>query len=193
MRSAEFDKEHVLRQAMTAFMQYGYSKASMQKLTQATGLHPGSIYCAFKNKQGLLLASVEQYQKDKNDQFESLVAEHNDVKSALSAFLKNITHPCANNEATKFCLLTRTLSEVDGQDKEVSKVLANNLNAFENSLANVLDKAIDNGEISSTPDAKSRAQFLVMGIYGIRTYSSTSDNQATLSRLCSQLLDNVLN
>ncbi|CAM3962592.1 TetR/AcrR family transcriptional regulator [Pseudoalteromonas byunsanensis] len=192
MRSAEFDKEHVLRQAMTAFMQHGYSKTSMQKLTQATGLHPGSIYCAFNNKKGLLLASVEQYQKDKNAQFAQLCASHDNIKSALQAFLTDIAHPCASNEATKVCLLTRTLSEVDGQDDEVTQVLSNNLSAFERSLEDVLNKAMKKGEISSKPSAKERAQFLVMGIYGLRTYASTGNDTQALNRLSEQLLEYVL-
>lgn len=50
MRTAEFDKEFVLRQAMAMFMLHGYAKTSMQKLTQATHLHPGSLYGAFGNK-----------------------------------------------------------------------------------------------------------------------------------------------
>jgi len=46
MRNAEFDKEQVLRSAMNAFMKKGYANTSMQDLKKATGLHPGSIYCA---------------------------------------------------------------------------------------------------------------------------------------------------
>ena len=56
MRTAEFDTEFVLRQAMHAFMQYGYAKTSMQKLKEVTHLHPGSIYAAYGNKKGLFLA-----------------------------------------------------------------------------------------------------------------------------------------
>lgn len=70
MRNAEFDRETVLRAAMGAFMVNGYAKNSMQDLTKATGLHPGSIYCAFNNKKGLLLATIGQYQQDKNLQFQ---------------------------------------------------------------------------------------------------------------------------
>lgn len=55
MRSAEFDREEVLRSAMEVFISKGYAKTSMQDLKSATGLHPGSIYCAFTNKRGLLL------------------------------------------------------------------------------------------------------------------------------------------
>ncbi len=58
MRSAEFDREHVLRSAMAAFIAKGYSKTSMQDLKKATGLHPGSIYCAFDNKRGTSVGSA---------------------------------------------------------------------------------------------------------------------------------------
>ena len=50
MRSAEFDREQVLRAAIQAFLLKGYAKTSMQDLKRSTGLHPGSIYCAFESK-----------------------------------------------------------------------------------------------------------------------------------------------
>ncbi|WP_462168901.1 TetR/AcrR family transcriptional regulator [Pseudoalteromonas lipolytica] len=64
MRTAEFDNDYVLRQAMLAFMEFGYAKTSMQKLTHVTGLHPGSLYGAFGNKKAIFLRAIEQYQKE---------------------------------------------------------------------------------------------------------------------------------
>ena len=74
MRNAEFDREEVLRAAMKAFMHKGYANTSMQELKKATGLHPGSIYCAFENKRGLLLAALEQYRLDRATEFEQFFA-----------------------------------------------------------------------------------------------------------------------
>ena len=65
MRSAEFDRDAVLVQAMETFRAHGYSKTTMQQLVAATGLHPGSIYGAFGNKRGLLLAAVDHYVESK--------------------------------------------------------------------------------------------------------------------------------
>ncbi|MBP8218894.1 MAG: helix-turn-helix transcriptional regulator, partial [Aeromonas sp.] len=65
MRIAEFDRDEVLRNAMEAFRAKGYAKTTMQELVAATGLHPGSIYGAFGNKRGLLLAAVDHYVEGK--------------------------------------------------------------------------------------------------------------------------------
>ncbi|MBE0367586.1 TetR/AcrR family transcriptional regulator [Pseudoalteromonas sp. MMG013] len=192
MRSAEFDKEYVLRQAMTTFMQYGYNKTSMQMLTKATGLHPGSIYCAFKNKKGLLLGAIQQYQHDRNRQFETLFSQHSNTRDALHALLEVIVEECLNGESGQVCLLTKTLTELVGQDHEVSTVLAKNLNSFENSLASIINTGIQNKEVTAHPDAQERAQFLAMGIYGIRTYAATRRDKVILEQLSEQLLRTVL-
>lgn len=192
MRSAEFDKEYVLRQAMAAFMQYGYNKTSMQTLTKATGLHPGSIYCAFKNKKGLLLGAIEQYQHDRNKQLDMLFTQHSSACHALHALLELIIEECLNGKSGQVCLLTKTLTELEGQDDEVSQVLARNLNTFENSLAKLIQAGIDNQEIKPEPNAQSRAQFLAMGIYGIRTYAATRRERNILERLSDELLNTVL-
>jgi AcrR family transcriptional regulator len=65
MRSAEYDRDAVLRNAMEAFRAKGYAKTTMQELVAATGLHPGSLYAAFGNKRGLLLAAVDHYVAEK--------------------------------------------------------------------------------------------------------------------------------
>ena len=87
MRQAEFDREQVLRSALKAFLNKGYGKTSMQDLTKATGLHPGSIYCAFGNKRGLLVAAVEQYKADRDAQFAATFP----VNAILMNWLMNAT------------------------------------------------------------------------------------------------------
>ena len=42
MRSAEYDRDAVLRNAMEAFRAKGYAKTTMQELVAATGLHPAA-------------------------------------------------------------------------------------------------------------------------------------------------------
>lgn len=61
MRTAEFDRQKVLEAAMEVFCQKGYANTTMQDLKEATGLHPGSLYCAFSNKRGILLAALQAF------------------------------------------------------------------------------------------------------------------------------------
>lgn len=189
MRTAEFDRTYVLRQAMQTFMQFGYSKTSMQKLTESTGLHPGSIYCAFKNKQGLLLAAIEQYQADKLMEMKAHFDLYDSIKEGLFTFILGLIGDCNNNESSKVCLLTKTLTELEGQNPEVSQILSSNLCQFEHSIRLLLEQAQTNGELPNQANSAAKAQFLVVGIHGLRTYAFTNSDPACLVKLTKQLID----
>ncbi|WP_286258118.1 TetR/AcrR family transcriptional regulator [Pseudoalteromonas apostichopi] len=193
MRTAEFDTEFVLRQAMHAFMQFGYAKTSMQKLKEVTHLHPGSIYAAYGNKKGLFLAATEQYQKDRNQQFTALFNDQQSVLSTLKHYLTVIVDECIEGEVAKVCLLTKSISEVEGNDPQICNVLRGNLNAYEHALAQQIQKALDNNEFASSKSAQQLARFLVMGIYGIRTYALTNQDPKSLQLLADDLFAALVN
>ncbi|MEC6907179.1 TetR/AcrR family transcriptional regulator [Photobacterium piscicola] len=190
MRSAEFDRDRVLRSAMDVFITKGYSNTSMQDLKQATGLHPGSIYCAFKNKRGLLLAALEHYRNQRYTQFVTLFAESSSVLGAISAYLDQVVDEC-EREQIKDCLLQKSLSELAQQDVEIADVISYMLKQWQQTLAEQLALAQQHNEISDARDSQQLAQFLVMGIYGIRTFSHTHPEPGVLRRLAQDLIDYI--
>lgn len=192
MRSAEFDREHVLRQAMQAFMVKGYSKTSMQDLTKATGLHPGSIYCAFENKRGLMLAAIGQYQADRMTKFQACFPEDGSVIDGLRAYLASVVGECLCG-VDKACLLTKSLNELAEQDEEIGRLLCESLGRCQLGLAAQFQRAIDKGEISDAQSSTERAEYFVMGVYGLRTLAQTHPTEATLTRLADKLLNDSCN
>ena len=188
MRSAEFDRSVVLENAMQTFMELGYAKASMQKLTHATGLHPGSIYCAFGSKKGLFLAAVSHYQQQKRDAFEQLFHPDKPVLTSLDELLADTVTQCLENTCAKVCLLTRSLNEIEGQDPEIATILSDNLKQLETSLAKHIARAQKEGENVRNDDALTLARFFTMGIYGMRTYAFTHPDQHILSTMAEQLI-----
>ncbi|EGU61724.1 TetR family transcriptional regulator [Vibrio nigripulchritudo ATCC 27043] len=190
MRSAEFDREEVLRSAMEVFISKGYSKTSMQDLKAATGLHPGSIYCAFTNKRGLLLAALEQYGIESAKVFEAQFEGHESVLEAFQSYLTHVVDECEREEV-KDCLLQKALSELSQQDEEVEAVISGLMEKWRNNIAGKLILAQENGELSTDVDCSELAEFLVMGIYGIRTFSHTKPPAGTLTRLASQLFEHI--
>ncbi|WP_462158508.1 TetR/AcrR family transcriptional regulator [Pseudoalteromonas sp. GB56] len=191
MRSAEFDRSEVLQNAMQTFMEQGYAKASMQKLTKATGLHPGSIYCAFGSKKGLFLEAVSHYHEQKRIAFAQLFAADKPVLDSLAIFVDNTVEECMQNTCVKVCLLTRSLNEIEGQDPEIVGVLADNLKQVENALAVQIEKAQNQGEAIRDDNALSLARFFTMGIYGMRTYAFTHPNKTILHEMGNQLLSAI--
>ncbi|MGF1695377.1 TetR/AcrR family transcriptional regulator [Vibrio kyushuensis] len=190
MRSAEFDREKVLRSAMDAFISKGYSKTSMQDLKKATGLHPGSIYCAFENKRGLLVAALEHYRSERNNEFNTLFDSKGSVMEGLELYLDGVVAECESAQI-KQCLLQKAMSELADQDEEVEGIISNMLNDWQHAFTDKLSQAQLNKEISSDRDCEELSQFLVMGIYGIRTFSYTHPEKGSLARLAKQLLDYI--
>ena len=93
----------------------------------------------------------------------------------------------------KVCLLTKSISEVEGQDSQISHVLMTNLNAYENALAEQFERAIKEGEIPNTRTAEHLARFLAMGLYGLRTYALTNRCEQDLSQLADDLYHAMCN
>lgn len=192
MRNAEFDRQVVLRAAMRAFMMKGYAKTSMADLTKATGLHPGSIYCAFENKKGLLLAAIGQYHADRSVQFQQLFTNSDNPLHNLKAYLDNIVQECLSCDATQACLLTKALNEVGEQDEDISQLINIHLNAWQHGIELVFDAAKSQGLINSHTSSQLQAQFLMMGIYGLRTFAHTHPTKDVLQPLADKLFNSLL-
>lgn len=188
MRSAEFDREKVLRAAMDAFICKGYSKTSMQDLKVATGLHPGSIYCAFTNKRGLLLAALGHYRDERRAEFQGYFDGKASVMEGIEAYLANVLDECERDEI-RDCLLQKSLSELSHQDDEVEALIGAMLTDWQRAFTDKLSQAQLQGEIASDRDCEALSRFLVMGIYGIRTYAHTKPAKGVLASLVSQLTE----
>ncbi len=187
MRNAEFDREYVLSSAMNEFIAKGYNKTSMQDLKRVTGLHPGSIYCAFENKRGLLLAALDHYATTKSQSFEQFFDDPKQILSGFERYLLEIidSRECDNG---KGCLLQKSLSELDQQDEEVEQIICNMLDQWKRNIQSKLELAKANNEIDSGTDCELLSDFLVMNIYGLRSIASTKPSEARLIELVNQIM-----
>lgn len=162
MRAAEFDREYVLNQAMLAFQQNGYNKTTMQQLTAATGLHPGSLYCAFGNKKGLLVAAVEHYVAMKSARRDQCFVDCEPLEG-IARYLQMV----AEDAQQQRCLVMRTLTEVAEQEPEVGAILRESLHGTGLKLQQALLAAQQQGAIASQQDTELLAQFLIIALQGL--------------------------
>jgi len=192
MRNAEFDKEKVLRSAMNAFMNKGYANTSMQDLKKATGLHPGSIYCAFENKRGLLLEALEQYRLDRKAEFDQFFSAKERTTDNLKSYLDNVVVECISCDNTQACLLTKALNETAEQDIEIQRIISNNLSMLQQAFAEKFEQVKKEKDISVEKDSEHLARYFLMGIYGLRTFAQTHPKPEVLAQLAEQLYQDVL-
>ncbi|KZN50735.1 TetR/AcrR family transcriptional regulator [Pseudoalteromonas luteoviolacea] len=191
MRSAEFDREAVLRAAMNAFMEKGYNKTSMQDLKRATGLHPGSIYCAFENKKGLLLASLEQYNLDRSEELRAIFHEQNGALSGLQAYLDSIVAECISGDPTQSCLSQKAINEIAQTDAQAQAVLSQQCVMWQSFMKDIFMQAEQEGVITGERLPEQRAQSLIVGIYGLRTFSQAQKDASIIASLANQLIHDV--
>ncbi len=186
MRKAEFDRADVLRKAMWAFQKKGYARTTMQDLVEATGLHPGSLYCAFGNKRGILMAAISQYQADRVEQFAACTAGKAPLE-ALRAYLDSVVEECACCEPQGACLVAKAINELAEQDDEVQAYLTRIMAELETGIHQLFERAMAERSLADGPDARRRARFFMMGIYGLRTYAHTHPGRDVLRALADEL------
>ncbi|MCU7369413.1 TetR family transcriptional regulator C-terminal domain-containing protein [Paucibacter sp. O1-1] len=86
-------------------------------------------------------------------------------------------------DATKACLLTKSLSEMGEQDEQIKQIACEFLQSWHQSLVQVFDTARTQQLIPQESDSQFLAQYLVMGIYGLRTVAHTQPNVEVLQPL----------
>jgi len=186
VRKAEFDRPAVLRSAMSAFQARGYRQTTMQHLVAATGLHPGSLYCAFGNKRGVLLAALTQYEKDAMQKLERCFSGVSEL-TGIKNYLHQIVDSCAACGADNICLVARALNEMAEQDDEVRNLLSALMLNTERRIAQAFSAAAGQQRLPGEQDAVQRARFFMLGTYGLRTYAHTRPGREVLLQLAAQL------
>lgn len=64
VRPREFDPAHVDEALLGVFWSRGYARASIEELTEATGLLRGSLYAAYGSKEDMFRAAIRRYVAD---------------------------------------------------------------------------------------------------------------------------------
>ncbi|MGC9494629.1 TetR family transcriptional regulator C-terminal domain-containing protein, partial [Vibrio genomosp. F10] len=111
----------------------------------------------------------------------------NTIMEGLEAYLDSVVEECERAQI-KHCLLQKALNELADQDEEVENIISKMLNDWQQAFTEKLRQAQQDKEISEGKDCEELSQFLVMGIYGIRTFSYTHPAAGSLGRLSQQLL-----
>lgn len=70
----QFDVDEALRRAMHVFWRWGYSEASIDRLTEGTGLGRGSLYGTFGDKSTLFRKSLQRYAQTYHPLYEQALA-----------------------------------------------------------------------------------------------------------------------
>jgi TetR/AcrR family transcriptional regulator, transcriptional repressor for nem operon len=167
-RPREFDPGVAIDAAAKVFWDQGYHATSIEDLCGATGLLRGSLYSAFGDKKGMLLAAIDRY-TEKNlarlaESLNSPVPNRECLRSALLYYTRMATVLAGRHG----CLVTNTALEMLPHDPDV----AERVERIFRRMAALLSAAVIRGQAAGvfnpSLDERTVGNFLLCVTQGLR-------------------------
>lgn len=104
MRPKEFSRNGVLEKCIVLFWKEGYNGTGIQKIVNRTNVNRYSLYEEFGSKEGILLASLELYEK-RHINWE-LLSQSLSIQALLFEFYNSFFNPPKHNNHPMGCYIS---------------------------------------------------------------------------------------
>jgi TetR/AcrR family transcriptional repressor of nem operon len=180
-RPRVFDQELVLEKAMDLFWEKGYERTSIQDLCEYTGIHRGSLYDTFGDKNELFLTCLDRFWQIAESRLFFILEEPGTPKEVLERFFEKVIDGAMNEDRQRRgCLMANTATAVAPYDLNVARrVEAYNVNA-ENMFYSFLLRAQKNGSIKSKHNLRELSRFLFNTRQGLNVMGKTATDRKIL-------------
>jgi len=187
-RPAQFDHQQALEQSMYVFWENGYTHTSLQQLGERMNLRPGSLYGAFKSKRALFLQSLDLYFERSSALLAERLSRGDRAIEGIHYFFDALVQDLITDDAHKGCLMINSATELANQDEEIRQKLAHMFANHEQQFSNRLMLAQAEGDVDIHRNANAMAQFLLMGVRGMKVYAQTERSPQVIRALAQQLI-----
>jgi TetR/AcrR family transcriptional regulator, transcriptional repressor for nem operon len=178
-RHREFDTATVLDQAMRLFWRKGYVATSMSDIYEATGLKPGNVYAAFKDKEGLFQQAFERYAA----YFRSTLPKDSRGLPAIADWLNLQAKLATDDKDRAGCLIVNTVAEREAHSPATQAMAQGRLREIRDFFVKHLTLAVQDGTLQSQTDIDMRADALVGAVMAIMTLGRAGADGATISHV----------
>jgi TetR/AcrR family transcriptional repressor of nem operon len=181
-RPRQFDLQNAARDAMNVFWDKGYEGASLPDLIQGTGLSRGSLYKAFGDKKGLLLAALDIYMAEGLKITADILSQPGAVKDAIRQSLLRHAYASADEAGKRGCLVIAMTSEMAAHDPDIAQLTGRMFRRMQELYASAVIRGQAAGELKEG-DEQAKARFLVGHIQGMRVLGKTGVSKADMIAL----------
>jgi TetR/AcrR family transcriptional regulator, transcriptional repressor for nem operon len=167
-RPREFDPAIAIDAAAKVFWDQGYHATSIDDLCGATGLFRGSLYSAFGDKKGMLLAAIDRYAEKGLARLAESLSSPEPSRESLRAALLYYTRTATVLAGRHGCLVTNTAMEMLPHDPDV----AERVERIFRQMAALLSAAVIRGQAAGifnpNLDERTVGNFLLCITQGLR-------------------------
>lgn len=188
-RPVSYQRDDILQRAVQVFWRQGYLGTSVKDLVAATRLQPGSLYSAFRSKQGLYRAALDCYFEASLRDVRRILQGPGSPLARVRALFNHLCEACERDPDGRGCLLVNALVQMPVDDDELAARLAAMFAAMEAEFVRVLEEARRCGELGEEKEPQACARLLLTGLYGLRVYQRGRPSLDELRQVVNDLLD----
>ena len=190
-RPIEFERDKVLKSAMLQFLENGYQSTSIRDISACTGLHPGSLYHAFKNKRNLFNEALDLYIRQRMEIIKEIFGTDEPARVKFRNYFDLIVKSSLSKDGCKGCLMVNTILEIPLDDSEIKGRITKVFHDVELVFKKTLEDAEREGSISKNKDIDGLAKLIITTIHGIRVLNKTHPNKAELKAIMNNLMSAI--
>ncbi|WP_426239310.1 TetR/AcrR family transcriptional regulator [Pararhizobium sp. DWP1-1-3] len=172
-RPREFDTDAALERAIDVFSVRGYHGTSISDLSDAMRLTPGSIYKAFKDKRGILLAAFDRYRVLRNTKLMAAITPIPLGRDKIKAALQFYAEAAHGELGQRGCLVVATAAELAASDPVAAERVDVAHASNEAIMKNCILLGQSDGSVSTSVDAADAARALLCLLQGMRIVGKT--------------------
>ena len=170
-RPKEFDPDLALDRALEVFLEKGFEGTSLNDLVERTGVHRGSLYGTFGNKEQLFLASLRRFHARVGAQVEAAAAHRFRPRPAhggpdvpplefVRCLFRYHVDAYASGTRPGGCLLANTCAEMPADSDAIRSTVHAMLEEREAMFHRLLSRARKRGELPAGRGPRRLAQYL---------------------------------
>ena len=188
-RSVEFNECEIIDKAMNVFWEKGYHATSMQDLVDAMQINRSSLYNTIGDKHCLFIKCVTSYVEAGMRETQEKIAK---AESPLQAVIKIIRDKAAwVVDSEKGCLGIKTVFEIAPEDEAVRNLLTRNNVVYLQMMTDVIQKAIDGGELDADEDAALLAEYIMTTFTGWKQSFILNGDPIKIKKMSEYLIKSI--
>ena len=179
-RPAKFDREQALDVVMNAIWKNGYESCSVKSLSELLGITRSSFYNAFGTREALFEKALGRYFEQAPNRILDQVNADDNIVPVIVAMLQEICRTRANDPENRGCMAVNCISELVGTHPELGDLLSDGVKSNVTRIEELLQIAVDKGELSRSTDIRETALALQNLIIGVSVMSKVFTSEAEL-------------
>ncbi|MEM6566342.1 MAG: TetR/AcrR family transcriptional regulator [Pseudomonadota bacterium] len=190
-RPKSFDHAAAIETAMQEIWRNGYQASSVNALSKELGITRSSYYNAFGSREGLLREVLDHYLSQSPDRVLHGEPPASPVLTLLTDTFREICTVRARDPGHRGCLAVNCIAELADRNTELGAFLVSAVSTSAARFTQLLDIAVDRGELPAGTDTHAQGLALQNLLMGINIFAKALHDEAELWMVAKTTLEGL--